>query len=866
MKKLVLGILAHVDAGKTTLSEAILYKTGAIKKPGRVDHASSFLDTDAQERERGITIFSSQATFTLGDYEVTLVDTPGHVDFSAEMERTLGILDLAVIVVSATDGIQAHTETLRMLTAKYKIPTFVFVNKMDLADLRLISPASMVREGYSDKCVDFRQSFDGDAARDQLATCSEEMLSAVIDGSPITDSMILRAVSDCALFPAFFGSALKMTGIDELLAGIAKYAPSPEYGDDFAARVFKITRDAQGNRLTHMKITGGCLRTKDVIGDGDDAEKVEQIRIYSGAKFTAVGEAAAGTVCAVVGPEKTYSGEGLGSEASSFAPVIEPVLTYRMNIGDGVNVYDAFVRLKALEDEDPELHLIWSERTHEIHVSLMGRIQIEVLTRTIAERFGMNVTFDAGSIVYKETVRGSTEGVGHFEPLRHYAEVHLILEEAERGSGLTFTSDCPEEVLAPNWQRLILTHLNEKTHLGVLTGSPITDMKITLAAGRAHPKHTEGGDFRQATYRAVRHGLMNAESVLLEPVYDFKIELPAENLGHAMSDITRLYGTCEPQENDSQTAVLTGSAPVSTFADYAVELAAYTKGRGRLTVKNGGYVECHNAEEVIRSKVYDAEADVRNTPDSVFCANGSGFVVNWRDVPEYMHIESVLRQKPKSDDEAYYVRQSPKDYSEIKATDKELEEIFERTYGPIKKRIIKDVPEIVTEIKENPKKKPVRSAPPLPEYLLIDGYNIIYAWDDLSKIAKSSFELARKMLIDVISNYQGYKKTKMIIVFDAYKVAGGRGSIERYGDLTVIYTKEAETADAYIERATYELSRKYRVRVATSDYQEQLIVLGNGAVRLSAAELRDEISSANAEIKEVIDSVNIMNGKGTVTK
>ena len=860
MKNLAVGILAHVDAGKTTLSEGLLYCSGALKKLGRVDHRDAFLDTHAIERERGITIFSKQAIFSLGDRQITLLDTPGHVDFSSEMERTLQVLDCAVLVVSGTDGVQSHTETLWRLLARYQIPTFLFVNKMDLPAADHEALLAELRQRLSDGCVDF--GAPRAAVCENAALCSEQALAHYLEAGTLTDAELAGLVAERALFPCFFGSALRLEGVDTLLDGLRRYAPHPRYPEDFSARVYKISRDAQGARLTWLKVTGGRLRVKDVLHGGTDAEpwaeKVDQIRLYSGARFRAVDEVDAGTVCAVTGLSHTAAGQGLGGEKSELPPLLEPVLTYRVGLPDGVEPHAALRLLSQLEEEDPQLHMVWNEQLHEIHMQLMGAVQLEVLKRIIAERFGLDVEFGTGSIVYRETVAAPVLGAGHYEPLRHYAEVHLLLQPLPRGSGLQFDSACSGDSLDLTWQRLILTHLAERSHPGVLTGSPITDMRITLVAGRGHIKHTEGGDFRQATYRAVRHGLMHAQNVLLEPWYSVRLELPAEQVGRAMADIQRMSGVCDPPEHLGETAVLTGAAPVSAMHDYAAEVAAYTRGRGRLSCTLRGYEPCHNQDEVVASIGYDPERDLENPADSIFCAHGAGFVVPWEEASSHMHVSPGVSLRPPAPAETADVKDEPPQerrtsaYSGTAEQDKELEAIFERTYGPVRRRELREIFEPVRRAPSDD--KPYVPAPRAegPEYLLVDGYNIIYAWDELKAVAQSSMDTARQMLIDLMINYQGFRKNHVIIVFDAYKVPRGQAEVLREHDLFIVFTKEAETADAYIEKTTYELGRRHRVRVATSDNAESLIILGHGALRLSARQFHDEVESVMGQIADIV--------------
>ena len=858
MKHLCLGILAHVDAGKTTLAEALLYQSGALRRLGRVDHRDAFLDTDAIERERGITIFSKQAELTLGRRPVTLLDTPGHVDFSAEAERVLRVLDCAVLVVSGTDGIQGHTLTLWRLLERYHVPVFVFINKMDLAGADREKLMAGLKERLDGGCVDL----SGDFA-EEAALCDETALERYLETGEVSEEDLVRMIAQRKLFPCFFGSALKLDGVDALAKGLEQYAPTPDYPETFGARVFKIARDTQGARLTYLKVTGGTLRVKAVLTNrrpGRETEKVweekaDQLRVYSGGKFRPVDEAAAGEVVAVTGLTQTTPGQGLGFEADWTGPVLEPVLNYQILLTDGTDPHTALLRLRQLEEEDPQLHIVWNELSREIHAQLMGEVQLEILQRRIRERFGMEVDFGHGAVCYRETIADVVEGIGHFEPLRHYAEAHLLLEPLPRGSGLQFGSACSTDALDLNWQRLVLTHLEEKTHLGVLTGSPITDMRLTLVAGRAHDKHTEGGDFRQATYRAVRQGLMQAESVLLEPWYEFRLEIPSGQLGRAMNDLQRMNGELEPPETFGEETVLTGAAPVAQLRDYAREVAAYTRGHGRLSCRSGGYRPCANAEEVIAAVGYDPERDVENTPDSVFCGHGAGYNVKWDQVPAMAHVDSGLRRaKPEPQAEEKTRRAASTAYVGTREQDKELQAIFERTYGPIKRQTFIP-PKEPKRAPSTEEKRRVKEQPPQDEYLLVDGYNIIFAWDELKAIAKESLDAARAALCDLLCNYQGYRKCRVIAVFDAYKVKGGLGSVEKYHNIHVVYTKEAETADAYIERATYELSGR-RVRVATSDGPEQLIILGHGALRLSASHFREEMGQVQGQISGVLTKNN----------
>ena len=868
-KRICAGLLAHVDAGKTTLSEAILYKTGAIRSLGRVDHRDAFLDTEDLERERGITIFSKQAVFTLEDqWEVTLLDTPGHVDFSAEMERTLQVLDCAILVVSATDGVQAHTLTLWRLLEKRGVPVFLFINKMDLPGTDRDALLRSLRERLGDGFADF--GGDRETLYEEAATASEEALAEYLDTGALCDKTLAELIAGRKIFPCWFGSALKLTGIDAFLAGLARYAPEPVYPEAFGAKVYKIGRDAQGARMTYLKVTGGTLKVKRLVSGEDRRgerweEKAEQLRVYSGTRFKTLDTAGAGTVCAVTGLTRTFPGQGLGAEAASAPPELEPVLNFQLLPPDGADPHVVLDQLRLLAEEDPQLHIFWNERLQEIHVRLMGQVQLEVLKRLIAQRFALEVDFGPGGILYKETIAAPAEGVGHYEPLRHYAEVHLLLEPLPGGSGLRFGTACSEDRLDRNWQRLILAHLAEKAHLGVLTGAPITDMKITLTAGRAHIKHTEGGDFRQATYRAVRQGLMGAESVLLEPWYDFRLELPGECLGRAMNDVQQMGGRFDPPETLGETALLTGRGPASELGEYWQTVASYTRGRGRLSCTLGGYEQCHNADEVIARMGYDPEADLDNSPDSIFCAHGAGFLVKWDQVPAYAHLETGSGPEDEAPEAAPEVRSAPRvpvPYPTSREEEKSLQAIFERTYGQIKRK----GPDPGEAFRPAPKprltleKRTVPSRAAGAEFLLVDGYNIIFAWDELKRMAGESLEGARYLLMDLLCNYQGYKKCVVILVFDAYKVKGNPGSVEHYRNIHVVYTKEAETADAYIERATYEISRANpdrRVRVATSDNLEQLIILGHGAVRVSAREFHEEVEAAEGRISQIIDQNNL---------
>lgn len=862
MKKIVIGILAHVDSGKTTLSEALLYKSGSISKLGRVDHRDSFLDTFSLERDRGITIFSKQAVFKYNDTEFTLLDTPGHVDFSAETERTLQVLDYAVLVISATNGIQSHTQTLWKLLKKYNVPCFIFVNKMDLDGANKERVLSELKTKFSDGCIDF-DCTDKQEFYESIALCDEQLLNQYYENETLKKEDIKNAIKDRKIFPCIFGSALKLTGIDAFADCISEYTKMPDYGSEFAGKVYKISQD-KGQRLTFLKVTGGCLKVKEVLQSrkNKNGEKINQIRIYSGDKFKTADAAEAGTICAVTGISFTQCGDGLGTDRDSPLPVLEPVLTYKLELPEHIDSHTVLTKMRILESEDPQLKVVWNERSGEIQIQLMGDIQLEILQSVIAKRFGFAVTFGKGSIIYKETIADSVEGIGHFEPLRHYAEVHLIMKPAKRDSGLVFKTQCKEDVLDKNWQRLILTHLYEKTHIGVLTGSPITDMEITLASGRAHAKHTEGGDFRQATYRAVRQGLRSAKSILLEPIYTFTLEVPTENIGKAMSDIQRMFGTFDAPETVGEFSVIRGTAPVSTMYDYTREVMQYTHGKGKLLCTLKGYEPCHNAEEVIEKAGYDCDGDTDNPCDSVFCSHGAGYNVKWNEVKSHMHLPSAL-SAPKSEyistNNAGKYFSSRKNADNLFALDKELTEIFEQTYGPIKNRCtnVNQGHFTFTESKEKKEKGAYKSVrtPKYegPEYLLVDGYNVIFSWDNLKKLSKDNIEGARNALINILCNYQGYKKCEVILVFDAYKVKGSTREVEKINNIHVVYTKEAETADMYIEKTTHTLAKNHKVRVVTSDALEQIIILGNGALRVSSREFLYEIEQAQADIKSIIE-------------
>ena len=862
MKKIVIGILAHVDSGKTTLSEALLYKSGSISKLGRVDHRDSFLDTFSLERDRGITIFSKQAVFKYNDTEFTLLDTPGHVDFSAETERTLQVLDYAVLVISATNGIQSHTQTLWKLLKKYNVPCFIFVNKMDLDGANKERVLSELKTKFSDGCIDF-DCTDKQEFYESIALCDEQLLNQYYENETLKKEDIKNAIKDRKIFPCIFGSALKLTGIDAFADCISEYTKMPDYGSEFAGKVKKISQD-KGQRLTFLKVTGGCLKVKEVLQSrkNKNGEKINQIRIYSGDKFKTADAAEAGTICAVTGISFTQCGDGLGTDRDSPLPVLEPVLTYKLELPEHIDAHTVLTKMRILESEDPQLKVVWNERSGEIQIQLMGDIQLEILQSVIAKRFGFAVTFGKGSIIYKETIADTVEGIGHFEPLRHYAEVHLIMKPAKRDSGLVFKMQCKEDVLDKNWQRLILTHLYEKTHIGVLTGSPITDMEITLASGRAHAKHTEGGDFRQATYRAVRQGLRSAKSILLEPIYTFTLEVPTENIGKAMSDIQRMFGTFDAPETVGEFSVIRGTAPVSTMYDYTREVMQYTHGKGKLLCTLKGYEPCHNAEEVIEKAGYDCDGDTDNPCDSVFCSHGAGYNVKWNEVKSHMHLPSAL-SAPKSEyistNNAGKYFSSRKNADNLFALDKELMEIFEQTYGPIKNRCtnVNQGHFTFTESKEKKEKGAYKSVrtPKYegPEYLLVDGYNVIFSWDNLKKLSKDNIEGARNALINILCNYQGYKKCEVILVFDAYKVKGSTREVEKINNIHVVYTKEAETADMYIEKTTHTLAKNHKVRVVTSDALEQIIILGNGALRVSSREFLYEIEQAQADIKSIIE-------------
>lgn len=842
MGKIVVGILAHVDAGKTTLSEGMLYTSGAIRTMGRVDNRDAFLDTYALERERGITIFSKQAVFPLGTTQVTLLDTPGHVDFSPEMERTLQVLDYAILVISGADGVQGHTRTLWNLLRRYEIPTFVFVNKMDQkgtdAEVLLQELKNVLEEG----CVDFSAKRDVHFY-EEAAVCSEDALEEFLEIGRLKKETLQELFLDRQLFPCFFGSALRLEGVKEFVEQMQELIKVPAYPETFGAKVFKIARDEAGNRLTYLKITGGSLKVKAVI----EGQKVNQIRIYSGEKYEAVNEVEAGSICAVTGLSDTYPGEGLGAEQGTYLPVLEPVLNYQVIPTEGDDPILLLPKLRELEEEEPQLHIVWEEALQEIHVQLMGEVQLEVLKTLIYERFGAEVEFGQGNILYKETIQNTVEGVGHFEPLRHYAEVHLLLEPGEPGSGVQCMSVCSEDLLDRNWQRLILTHLMETEHRGVLTGAPITDIRITLVSGKAHLKHTEGGDFRQAVYRAVRQGLKQADSVLLEPYYEYRLELPSENVGRAMTDIERMHGTFGLPQTEADRTILTGTAPVSTMRDYQKEVHAYTRGNGTLQCTLKGYALCHNTEEVLAATGYDSERDTLHPTGSVFCAHGAGFLVPWYEVKEYMHLPSIMQEKPSDSSEEKQTAYRVPEETDAWIDTEEVDRIIAQSVSANKKQKTlpkKKVPEYYKSTSK-PKKQEVRE-----EYLLVDGYNVIFAWEDLKDLAQVSIDGARGKLLDVLCDYQGMKKCNLIVVFDAYRVQGHKTEISTYHNIHVVFTKEAETADQYIEKFAHENGKKYNVTVATSDGLEQIIIRGQGCRLLSARELKDEIERTKKTLFE----------------
>lgn len=850
MKQLVVGIIAHVDSGKTTLSEAMLYESGTIRSFGRVDHGNAFLDTNEIEREKGITIFSKQAVMEFGDTKITLLDTPGHIDFSTETERTLSVLDYCILVISGNDGVQSHTQTLWKLLKRYNIPTFIFVNKMDISHFDKSELLLDLQKYLSPNCIELSDT-------ESLVLCDETIMEEYLNTDKISNKTIAQAVSKRTVFPCYFGAALKSDGVTEFLSALDTYTLMPTSISEFGAKIFKISHDLQGKRLTHLKITGGELKAKSTLdiknNDGTiQAEKVDTLRIYSGEKFTMTDCATQGMICAVTGLINTTAGMGLGFESDTEKPILEPVLTYKLEILDKTDVHTALIKLRVLEQEDPQLRIIWNELSREIHLQLMGEVQIEVLRRIISERFGIQVDFSEGAIAYRETIADTVEGVGHFEPLRHYSEVHLILEPGKPGSGVVIKSDCSTDSLDLNWQRLIMTHISEKTHTGVLTNSPITDIKITLASGKAHKKHTEGGDFRQATYRAIRQGLMGAKNVLLEPYYSFRLEVPIENTGRAMTDLQQMSAEFSAPETKNDISIIKGFAPVSTMRGYSAEITSYTSGKGKIFTSHNGYKPCHNQDEVIKEIGYDPDSDTQNPSGSVFCAHGAGFNVPWNEVQNYMHLESAL--KSETDISQNNLRVS--EYVNTVINDEELLRIFEKTYGPIKVNSY-------TAMKKrsaSPNQKPYKSPKPKhiydgPPYLLVDGYNIIFAWEDLKKIAMENLDTAREILVNRLCNYRGFTQCNLILVFDAYKVKGNIGSVEHINGIDVVYTKEAETADAYIEKVTHELAKNHRVRVATSDGLEQLIILGNGAVRVSASEFLKEITDTENKIRDFLKNI-----------
>lgn len=846
-KHICAALLAHVDAGKTTLSEALLYESGVIRTRGRVDHKDAFLDTSPLERERGITIFSKQACFSYGNMDVTMLDTPGHVDFSSEMERTLQVIDYAVLIISGTDGVQGHTETVWKLLQKYRIPTFFFVNKMDLPGADKAAVLKELQAKLSPYCVDFTE--EEELLCENVAMCEETLLETYLEeGTFDLKKEVRRLVSGTLLYPCYFGSALQNEGVEALLEGLESYTKMPEYQKEFAGKVYKITRDDAGQRLTHMKLTGGELKLRDEI---EGIGKVNEIRVYSGEKYTLQQEVKAGDICAVPGFTDTYAGQGVGKEADFCANQLAPVCNYQILLPEGTEEAIAWRQLKQLEEEDPNLHLSWQAQTREIFIQPMGEVQLEVIKRMVSERYGMDIAFGSATILYRETIEDTVIGMGHFEPLRHYAEVHLKMEPLPRGSGLQFVTECSEDELDLNWQRLILTHLGEKEFTGVLTGSPITDIKFTLIAGRAHLKHTEGGDFRQATYRAVRQGLRQAKSRLLEPMYQFRMEVPMEQIGRVMSDVGKMHGTFRQQPDDGEMSAIEGICPVASMAGYGTEFAAFTKGRGRMTLSFCGYEPCHNESEVVKNCKYDPDADVENTADSVFCAHGSGFVVPWNEVAKHVHVDtSIKKRQPVKASTA--VPKEPSKKNSKMSEEKELQAIFERTFGPVKTRVETPAKKVIkaesgkTKTKEY---KPVYEE----EYLLVDGYNIIFAWDELKALAAENLEGARTKLMEIMCNYQGFCGCHLILVFDAYKVKGNPGSVEQFHNISVVYTKEAETADMYIEKTTKEIARKKRVRVATSDGMEQIIILGHGATRISARAFQEEVKHVNDRIAEEVE-------------
>ena len=851
-KRLCVGLLAHVDAGKTTLSEAMLYRAGVIRTFGRVDHGDTFLDTDAQERSRGITIFSKQAVLPLPGCTLTLLDTPGHVDFSAEMERTLQVLDCAVLIISGPAGIQSHTVTLWRLLRRYQVPVILFFNKMDVQTADRDALLAAVRSELDEGCIDFSQPQA--QLFEELSLSDEALMEGYLASGTLSDAQIASLVSRRRVFPCLFGSALRQTGVDALLDTLRRYVDEPARGAEFGAHVFKIARDEKGARLTFLKVTGGTLTVKQTLSGEGWEEKADQLRLYSGSKFTLLQQAPAGTVCAVTGLSKTMPGDIFGRETAAQAPALQPVLEYRLLLDDGTDAALAYGKLRALEEEEPSLHLVWNALLREIRVQLMGPVQMEILQKLIETRFGLRVSFDAGNIVYLETIAAPVEGVGHYEPLRHYAEVHLLMEPAEPGSGLQFDTMCPTDTLALHWQRLILAHLAEKAHRGVLTGAPVTDIRFTLVSGRAHLKHTEGGDFRQATYRAVRQGLMKAQSVLLEPWYAFRMELPAPGVGRAITDIQRMQGEYEPPETDGDQAVLRGSAPVRLLREYQTELTAYTRGQGRIQLRVSGYRPCREQEQIVKEIGYDPARDLENPASSVFCAHGAGYEVKWQDVDAAAHLPLLRLGGPAQQEPQRIVKSvAPGGAPEL---EKELLTIFERTYGAIRRRDV--LPQMM--LRSEDKREFLQSLGPADDFLLVDGYNILFAWDELKELSRTSLDTARHVLMNLLCNYQGYRGCTLILVFDAYKVPQGLGSVEKYHNIHIVYTRQAETADQYIERLSFELRGRRRVRVATSDNLEQLIILGHGAERISAQRFHDEVYAAQAEIERILTQNNQKNG------
>ena len=849
MKHICIGVMAHVDAGKTTLLEAMLFKGGATRRLGRVDHQDAFLDTDEQERARGITIFSKQAELALPEASITFLDTPGHVDFSAEMERTLQVLDFALLLVSGTDGVQSHTRTLWQLLRRYRIPTFLFVNKMDLPGKGKDSIMEELRRELSEGCVAFDEGTS--ALYEELALFDEGLMEQVLETGKLEDAQIAELIAGRRVFPCFFGAALRMEGVDELLSALQRYTKEPKYPEAFSAQVYKIARGEKDERLTFLKVTGGTLAVKQVLRGEDWEEKADQLRLYSGSKFTLLQAAPAGTICAVMGLTKTQAGEHLGSGKGVAAPFLEPVLEYRMHV-DTDDVQGAYLKLRRLEEEDPQLHLLWDHQLREIRVQLMGAVQMEILQKLVKSRFDLSVSFDEGNIVYKETIAAPVEGVGHYEPLRHYAEVHLLLEPGEPGSGIVLDTMCSEDVLARNWQRLIFTHLQEAVQPGVLTGSPVTDLRITIVSGKAHLKHTEGGDFRQATYRAVRQGLRKAQSVLLEPWYAFRLEVPANFVGRAMTDLERMHAVISAPEVGEARAVVSGAGPVRLLRGYTAEVTAYTRGQGRISYQPDGYKPCPEQDEIVKQIGYDPERDLLHPTGSVFCSHGAGFEVKWDEVDRMAHLPLLdFREKEEEAEAPKRIVRSiaPGGAPEL---EKELLTIFERTYGQIKRR---DVLPMMA-LRSQDKRELLAQMEPAEEFVLVDGYNIIFAWDELKEIGRDSLDAARHVLMNLLCNYQGYRGCNLILVFDAYKVPQNLGTVEKYHNIFIVYTQEAETADSYIERVTYELRGRKKVRVATSDNLEQLIILGHGAVRVSAKSFHDEVMQTQQEIERVIAQNN----------